>query len=340
MKRLTVFGILLIFLWGCAPARPQTESKQYTATFLELFDTVTTVVGKAPDPDAFTERANQVRDRLTVYHRLFDIYNSYEGLHNLKTVNDQAGIAPVAVDGELMALLEDCMEYYTVTQGRVNVAMGAVLSLWHDARTQALNDPANGKLPDPEALREAAEHCDPSQVILDKEAGTVYIADPRLSLDVGAIGKGWAVERVARSLPEGLLISVGGNVVATGPKAKDTPWVVGIQDPDGGDAYLHTVYLSKGAVVTSGDYQRVFVVEGNPYHHIIDPQTLQPGNLWRSVSIVCPDSGVADMLSTALFLLPKEAGQLLLDRFGAQALWVDAQGNRFYSPGFYDFIRT
>ena len=137
-----------------------------------------------------------------------------------------------------------------------------------------------------------------------------------------------------------MLISVGGNVCATGPKDDaGTPWVVGIQNPSG-DNYLHTLYVRNQSVVTSGDYQRYFVVDGVPYHHIIDPVTLQPGAYWRSVTIVCDDSGLADALSTALFLMPQAEGQAILDKFGAQAMWVDAEGNIYYSPGFAILIKS
>ena len=192
-----------------------------------------------------------------------------------------------------------------------------------------------------EQLQAAAEHISFDAVVIDEAASTVYISDPQARLDVGAIAKGWAVQQVAANAPKGLLISVGGNVCATGPKdSTGTPWLVGIQDPNGGDQYLHTIYVTSGSVVTSGDYQRAYAVDGKVYHHIIDSSTLMPSSYWRSVTIVCPDSGLADALSTALFLLPREEGQALLDRCGAEALWVDARGERFYSPGFEKLIRT
>lgn len=337
MKRFLILLLAVALLWGCAPQTPGLT--QYTATFLDLFDTVTTVVGKAQSEAQFQQLANGVRDKLSYYHQLFDIYETYEGLVNLKTVNDMAAVAPVHVGAEIMALLQTCKDYYSASQGKVNVAMGAVLRLWHDARENAVSDPAEAAAPDSALLEEAARHCDLDAVILDADAGTVFFEDPELSLDVGAIAKGWAAQRVAEASQEGLLISVGGNVCATGPKGKNTPWVVGIQDPNGGSAYLHTVYVSHGAVVTSGDYQRYFVADGVVYHHIIDPDTLQPGRLWRSVSVVCPDSAAADMLSTALFLLPYEDGVALLEQFDAQAVWVDAQNQRFYSPGFMELVK-
>ena len=339
MKRtLALFLILPMLLCGCTGAGE--EQKQYSATFLTVFDTVTTMVGRDVSEEAFAEKAQAVHDALLYYHQLFDIYNEYEGLNNLKTVNDHPGEA-VPVDRAIIDLLLDCRRYYELTDGRVNAAMGSVLALWHEAREDGLNDIANAYLPDGDALSEAAKHAGWDSVLIDEAKGTVTVTDPEVRLDVGAIAKGWSVQRAAENAPAGLLISVGGNVCATGPKDENgTAWVVGVQNPDGGDAYLHTLYLHKGSIVTSGDYQRAYMVDGELYHHIIDPDTLYPGKLWRAVTVVCEDSGLGDALSTALFLLPMDAGQKLLDECGAEAMWVDAEGNMYYSTGFEELIRT
>ena len=339
MKRFLAL-LLSLLLTGCA-VQAEPQQKQYTATFLTLFDTVTTIVGRADSEEDFRKTSQAVHDELLEYHQLFDIYNAYDGINNLKTVNDNAGIQPVRVDSRIIALLKDCKTYYEATGGKVNPAMGSVLKLWHEARNDGINDPQNAYLPDGEKLKEAAAHTDLNCVVLNEAESTVYITDPGLQLDVGAVAKGWSVQRVSETAPAGLLISVGGNVSATGPKDDaGTPWVVGVQNPDGGESFLHTLYLTKGSVVTSGDYQRAYRVDGKLYHHIIDPQTLYPSEYWRSVTVVSSDSGLADALSTALFLLPLEEGQKLLEPLGAQAMWVDREGNLFYSPGFEKLIRT
>ena len=341
MKR--AVALLLLFclvLSGCTVVK-KPEKKQYTATFLTLFDTVTSIVGRAESQEELMAKAQSVHDELLVLHQLFDIYNDYEGLNNLKTVNDNAGIAPVKVDRAIIDLLLDCKRYYELTGGRTNVAMGSVLVLWHEARNDSLDDMANAYLPDSEKLAEAAAHTDINCVVIDEKASTVFITDPLARLDVGAVAKGWSVQRVAETAPAGLLISVGGNVCATGPKDDNgTPWRVGVQNPDGGDSYLHTLNITNQSVVTSGDYQRCFLVDGEIYHHIIDPDTLYPSTYWRSVTIVCSDSGLGDALSTALFLLPYEAGLELAEQCGAEALWVNEAGEMFYTPGFQDLIRT
>lgn len=340
MKKLLALFLSLLILAGCG-AEKEPEQTQFNATFLSLFDTVTTVVGKAATQEEFMEKAQAIHDDLLVYHQLFDIYNEYEGINNLKTVNDQAGIAPVEVDGKIIALLKDCEHYYDLTDGRVNAALGSVLHLWHEARNDGLNDPAHAYLPEQKKLEEAGLHTSLDAVVIDEAASTVYISDPDVRLDVGAIAKGWSAQQVCENAPTGLLISVGGNVCATGPKdPSGTPWVVGVQNPDGGENYLHTIYVTGGSVVTSGDYQRAFLVDGKIYHHIIDPDTLYPSEYWRSVTVVCADSGMADALSTALFLLPLEEGMAMAKECGAEAMWVEDGGNIYYSEGFESLIRT
>ncbi len=333
--------LLLCLLSGCAAPGVANTPTVYEATFLDVFDTVTIIKGAAPDQNSFTETAQQIHDDLQFCHRLFDIYNDYEGLNNLKTVNDRAGVSPVEVDGAVIELLLDCRDYYELTDGKVNAAMGSVLKLWHEARNAGSEDIANARLPDMAALETAAEHTSFDSIVIDEAASTVYLSDPEARLDVGAIAKGWAVQQVAEKAPAGLLLSVGGNVCATGPKGENTPWVIGIRDPAGSASdYVNTIYLSKGSAVTSGDYMRTYMVDGKLYHHIIDPQTLMPSAYWSSVTVICADSGLADALSTALFLMEREAGQMLLEECGAMAMWVDGAGNCYYSPGFQEIIRT
>ena len=344
MKRIFALILLCALLVGCAPAK-EAEQTQYTATFLTLFDTVTTIIGRAEDEAAFRVKTQAIHDDLLRYHELFDIYNDYDGVNNIKTINDNAGIAPVKVDKAIIDLLTDCKQYYELSGGRVNVMMGSVLSLWHDARNHGINDPANAKLPDREALEAAAEHTSMDSLVIDEATSTVYIEDALASLDVGAVAKGWETQRAADNAESGMLLSVGGNVCATGPKKADgTPWVIGIQNPDVPDENIHTLFVPFGSVVTSGDYQRAYAVDGKAYHHIIDPDTLMPAAYWQSVSIVCgddfSDSGLADALSTALFLMDAESGEALVKEYGADAYWIAADGTEYMTDGFEKMLRT
>ncbi len=332
VKKLLPLLLLLLLLTGCGA-----KKQVYQTVYLDVFDTVTTVRGYETCEEAFQQRAEQVHRALLEYHRLFDIYNDWPG--GLKDVNDNAGIAPVQVDGAVLELLADCREDYERTGGKVNAAMGSVLSLWHQAREAGLENPAEAALPDMEALEEAAKHTGFDTVIVDVQAGTVYLSDPEQRLDVGAIAKGWAAQKAAALLPEGYMLNVGGNVCTRGAKPGGDKWNIAIQSPNAGEANLCVVSLAGQSLVTSGDYQRSYTVDGKNYHHIIDPETLMPSTYWRSVSILCDDSGLADCLSTALFLLPLEEGKALAEECGVEAMWVDAQMNITQTTGFTAALR-
>lgn len=341
LKPLLPLCLIAALLSGCGQDSPT----RYTAQFLDLFDTVTSLVGYAQSEEEFTEISQAFYDELESYHRLYDIYNSYDGINNIKTINDQAGIAPVTVDEKIIDLLEMAVTLYDSTNGRVNIAMGSVLEVWHDYREFGAAHPERAALPSQDELRQAAAHMDIRQIQIDRQNSTVYLADPNLRLDVGAVAKGYAVEMCARKLEaEGvdyLLISVGGNIRAIGKRADGSAWRVGVQNPlrEHSEEYLCELAIQDMAVVTSGSYQRYYTVDGTTYHHIIDPDTLMPMDRYLSVTALCPDSGLADALSTALFNMEPDEGRTLVDSLpGTEAMWVAADGAKSYSSGFEDFI--
>ena len=189
-----------LLLWAAIVPCAAAESKRYETSFLDVFDTFSQVVVYADTQEAAQEILQTVHDELKVYHRLFDIYQAYEGVNNLYTVNQNAGIAPVAVEQPLYDLLTFGKEIYAQTGGKTNIALGSVLSIWHKYRELGLADPEHAAVPSAEELYRAGEHTDIDQMLLDPEKRTVYLADPEMSLDVGAIAKGCAVELTARKM--------------------------------------------------------------------------------------------------------------------------------------------
>ena len=330
-------------LAGCAGG-PALYTKQLTA----LFDTVITVKAYAKSQQAFDEWTDDLYGRLQEYHRLFDSYHEYEGMANLCTVNKNGAQAPVQVDGRLLDLLELGVAMGEQTGGKLNIAMGAALSLWSVYRERGLADPDSAALPPDDALQEAMAHADPADIRLDREASTVFLADPALKIDVGAIGKGYAVERAAQEMQEsaadyavdGALINAGGNIRSIGVKPDGTPWVVGVQDPaDSGRLLAKAELGGSRALVTSGDYQRYYTVDGVRYAHILDPDTGLPPRYVASVSVLCGDSGQADALSTALFCMPVQEGLALVEALpDTEAMWVASDGTVTYSSGFEAYI--
>lgn len=339
MKRLALILLSLMVLAGCQAANADVQ--RYSATFLDVFDTASQVIIYTDSQQKANTIAQWTHSELLKYHKLFDQYHDYAGVAGVYKLNREAWKKPVVVEEELFRLLEYAKEIYDRSNGQVNIAMGSVLSLWHDAREDGLAHPESAQLPQMDALENAAAHTDPAMLVLDSEKRTVFFADEQLRLDLGAIAKGYAVEMVADFLTQkgvsGVLLSIGGNVRAVGVRPDGSPFPTGLQNPDlfSAQAHLCVVGLSNASLVTSGSYQRFYMVDGKPYHHIIDPDTLMPAAHMLSVSVLTEDSGMADALSTALFNMPIEEGLKLIESIPkAEAFWVALDGSTIASSGF------
>ena len=339
--------LLLGILSSCTvlPAN-ETNLQKFSAYSFDYFDTVTTVTGYAESQEAFDEIADGILKELGEYHRLFTIYHRFEGLENLCTINELVNGAhrTVTVDRRIIDMLLYAKDMYHKTDGHVNIAMGSVLSIWHDYREIGMSDPASAELPPMEKLTAASEHTDINCLVIDEENSTVTLTDPAMKLDVGAIAKGYAVEMVAKRLEEqgitGFVLNVGGNVRTVGPKGNGEKWVVGIENPvdDEEKPYLAYLELAGQTIVTSGSYQRYYLVDGKRYHHIIDPETLMPSEGFVSVSILTKSSADGDALSTALFCMSFEEGLALIESIpDTEAMWVFQDGREETSSGFESY---
>lgn len=337
MKRLfSLFLVLSLLLSGCAAAEDQAQ--KYTHRFFGTFDTIITLIGFTSDEAEFQKYAALAEAEMTKYHMIFDQYYPYDGVNNLYAVNKNAPNQPTPAEPELIDLLLKVRKWQEQYGTAANPAMGSVLRLWHNART------AGDHLPSDDLLQEAAEHVDYADVIIDQNAGTIAFSDPDLRLDVGAVAKGYAAQLVAEKLiDEGLtsfIFNAGGNVVC-GPAPLDgrTEWSVAIEDVDGLSTKL-IIGAVNTSIVTSGDYQRYFELNGERYHHLIDPETLYPAAHMRAVTIIHPDSGLADFLSTSAFLLPYEESLHLISSIPeAEALWTLNDGTEYCTDGFQELVK-
>ena len=323
------------------------KTEKFSSYSFDYFDTVTTIVGYAQSQEQFDTVSADILSALGEYHKLFDIYKRYDGLENLCTVNElQNGThRTVKVDKKIINMLLYAKDMYAKTNGNVNVAMGSVLSTWHDYRTIGSDDPSVASLPPMESLTRASKHTDINKLIIDEERSTVFIEDPIMKLDVGAIAKGYAVEMVAKMLEAkgktDYTLNIGGNIRTLGTKANGDKWKAGVEDPNG-DGYIEYISLAGEAIVTSGSYQRYYIVNGKSYHHIIDKETLMPADRgYLSVSVICKDSGMGDGLSTALFCMNLDEALAFVNSLdGVEAMFVTEDEVKHYSNGFLNYTYT
>lgn len=330
------------------------------ASFYDTFDTVITIIAYVKEEAQFDQYMEMAKTEFMRLHKLYDNYHIYDGINNVMTLNEEASKGPVVVDKDLLDIVKFSEDNYEKVLEKTNIGMGTVLELWHDARDAAgefmtglpngeseWTDPATGttytaKLPDMAALKAASAHTNLRDIVVDEANSTIRYENDDVKMDLGAVAKGYATEVVAQKLEaaglESALISAGGNVRSIGiPQDGRDAWGVGIQNPrrdtnDPNSSITSDVlYIGAGmSVVTSGDYQRFYTVDGVRYHHLIDPETLMPATHYASVSVVTPNSGLADYLSTAFFLSDAEDTQKLLANFAAEdigVIWIDDAGH-------------
>ena len=141
---------------------------------------------------------------------------------------------------------------------------------------------------------------------------------------MGAIAKGYATEKVGEYLKEKgiskFIINAGGNVLV-GEHYDNSKYKIGLEKPDQTKEIYKVLKLNNTSVVTSGGYERFYTYEGKTYHHIIDYNTMYPANYFKSVTVITKDSGLADTLSTSLFLMSVEDGKKLIKDLDVDVIW-------------------
>ena len=235
---------------------------------------------------------------------------------------------PVEVNPETAELLLLAIEIAERSNGAFDVTIAPLSNLW-DFKAQS------PKLPDPDALAEAAARVDYRNIRIE---GNTVTLNNGAEIDLGGIAKGYIADRVAAFLKERgvrhACINMGGNILVFGGKPDGSEWTIGVRDPFGTAADAEEVLsLPDGAVVTSGSYERGFDLDGVRYHHILDPKTGMPiQNGLVSVTILCDKSATADALSTACFVLGPDDSRELLSAYSASAIFLYSDGTRIAIP--------
>jgi len=254
----------------------------------------------------------------------------------LSSINEAAGKMWVEVTPEFFAFLKKVLEFSALSEGAFDPTVAPLLDLW------GFMGEGQPKVPTEDELRDALTLVDYSLVELDEDALGVYLPLEGMMLDFGGIAKGYIIDRgveIAREFDlEAFFINAGGDIRMYGKKPSGEKWSIAVQDPrENPDVYSNIAILrleGDGSIVTSGDYQRFFEINGEKYHHIMDPWAGKPVDHLASVTIVTDDAMTADALSTAVFVLGKELGLSLLESLpGIEGLVVDPEGGVYYTTG-------
>lgn len=330
MRIITI--VLLLFVSLCAPSprshgRVLPPAAERRTVAMGTFLTITVHdTGQSP------ERIHALIDSAFAEVRRIELFASnYIDTTEIGRINTAAGRDTVAVSAELVWLLRECLRYGELSEGKFDITIGPLVRLW------AFTGPAPA-IPDSAAVSRARRLTGQSRIVLLD--GSVSLPEVGMEIDLGAIGKGYAVDRATEFLSRNGLrrftVDLGGNLGVRWEGEPEPP-AVEIRHPRQSESPFGEIRGVTGGVATSGDYERFFVRDGVRYHHIIDPATGFPSRGVAAVTIVAPDAMSADALSTIVFLLGPSRGMGLVNRIpGVECLMLLEEKGRIefrLSPG-------
>lgn len=292
---------------------------------------------------------DEIESILKVYSHLADNYTGPILTHvdplyhlpNIVTINEARGQNPVVVDQRLYDLIKQSITYYTVSNGYFNPALGNAIDIWKSA---IFSDYMYGEMPDDEyqrvtsALALISEDVNPNDIVLNDENRSVFITNENLKLDLGAVAKGYANQKIKEYLVSKNItkykINTGNSSLLLGIHPEDSvdndrPYRVGLEDPLGitKDGYFGILEVRNKAVVTSGNYLQYVTYKSKVYHHIISPFDFVPKQYYTVVTIIGDDSSLLDAMSTALFSMPLDEAKAVVNTLGIEAIFYMNDGS-------------
>lgn len=277
---------------SCSAEKPYTRD-----TYVMGTRAVITIYGM--DEEAAGAAASAALHEL---HRVESVMSAWAEESEISHLNDASGGGPFELSEELYSMIERSIGFSDITDGAFDITSGPLIALWGFRGGEP-------SVPEKEQIDSVLALTGSRRIELDREKRTVTLP-PGMRLDLGGIGKGYAVDRCAEILrsmgAHSALINLGGNMYALGSPEGREYWSIGIRDPRGGDSVVGKLLLRDEAVATSGNYENFVIMEGKTYGHIIDPRTGLTAAGLLSVTVVAPTAIEADALSTGMFVLGLE----------------------------------
>jgi len=319
--------VFAILTGSCAWASDSPASFQIVKRSQLLMGTLVQVTAIGPSDQV---AGQAVSAGLAEIRRLESLLSTWIPKSELSQINAAAGLKPVAVSPETLSVLLWSLEIARMTGGAFNIAVGPALDAW-----SVTDEP---RIPDQAELTRLKPLLDLSHIHVDEQARTVFLSQPRMRIDVGGIGKGFAADHAVSAMQavgaSAGVVALSGDIKTFGEMPDGLPFLFGIRHPRVDGALLARVELRNEAISTAGDYERFFVKEGISYHHILDPQTLSPARACQSVTVVARQGVLADGLDTGIFVLGPERGIELVERLpDVEVLIVDREGKVWMSSG-------
>ena len=314
--------LLLLLLSGSAPGAPPARVQETRP----LMGTVVEIAAEGADEARLHAAVGAAYREMA---RLSDMMSHYDPNSVVSAINDAAGERPVATPPELFEVLETAQRISERTGGAFDVTVGALRG-WRFRR----DDP---RMPEAAEIARQLPLVNWKNLVLDWKAKSAFLVRAGMRIDLGGIAKVYILRAGLRTLERHgvarAMLNGGGDVLVSGGG-----WRIGVRDPRAPEELIGTVEIDRGAVVTSGDYERFFTRDGKRYHHILDPRTGHPSEGPRGVTLIATDIEAVNGIPVAIMVLGKKAGIRLLAP-GVDALIADRDGSVWMSKGFRTRLR-
>lgn len=284
----------------------QDNLKKYSKTEL-LMDTVFEIAVYTEDS---AEGNRLLRDAFNKVRDLERLLSRYVKNSDVDRINQKAGSEEVQVSFKTLHLIERSLYFSEISEGHFDITIAPLLSLWGFGTGEE-------RVPSEEEINEVLPQVNYQKIVLDDEENTVFLPEENMAVDLGGMAKGFIVDQIVEYLleqgVEKAFVNAGGDIRVIGDRPDENPWRIAIRHPRQRDQHTAVLPVSNQAIVTSGDYERFITVDGERYHHILNPYTGMPADQAISVTIIAPDCMTADALSTAVFILGPKKGMVLLE---------------------------
>ena len=323
-KSLPLLLLIIILAHACTPSvHIYKRSQVLMGTVVEI--TVAAQNEKSAE-EAMTAAFKEIR-------RLEEIMSTYIPSSDISRVNAAAGLSPVKVHRDLILVVKKALEFARVSGGAFNIALGPAIDLW--------NVTESDRIPSDQELEAIRPLTDLKNIVVDDTAETLFLKEKGMRINLGGIGKGFAVDYAYNVLlKQGIksgIVAVAGDLRVFGKRPDGSAWNIGITHPrkkEGVMAQVQFLDRADMAISTSGDYERFFMKNGVRYHHVLSPDTLHPSRGNQSVSVIAKDSTTADAISTAIFAMDPAKGFKLLESLpGVEGIIMGDDGHIGLSPG-------
>ena len=274
-------------------------------------------------PEAVAEVA--IAKAIAEVQRIERLFTTFSADSQVNQINANAGVKPVKVDGEVLALIKRSLRIAELTDGAFDITYGGLdKNLWNFNQQMT-------QLPDKETAKNAVANINYRNVMINEADGTVYLKNEGMRIGFGGIGRGYAADRAkALMLANGInngIINAAGDLITWGTQPTGKSWTAGIADPFFKDKPFSWLDISNMAIATSGTYEKFAMIDGKKYSHTIDPKTGYPTSGIASVTMICPIAELADAMTTPVMVMGVEVGLNLINQMKNMAcIIIDEQG--------------